>query len=162
MPIKPPPPPGHSSSGMSFESLSSVSRRAKETMKRLRMYLRGRRAVDLESLVVDAQTLTPRQWYSALPEPRKKARLIYLEPSMLEQLSVSSEDPFETVYGRELLSRLEALLPPEQLPYLDAFLADEKPKELARRMGISAKAASARMRRFKAKIVELYGAIRIE
>jgi hypothetical protein len=162
MPIKPPPPPGPSSSGLSFESFSSVSHRAKETVKRLRMYLTGRRAVDLESLIVDAQTLTPREWYSALPEQRKNGRLLYVEPSSLEQRSSSQEDPFETVYGQELLSRLEAHLPPEQRPYLDAFLAGEKPKELAQRLGISAKAASARMRRFKAKIVELYGTLRTD
>ena len=49
-------------------------------------------------------------------------------------------------------SLLEAQLPPEQVPYLDAFLADDEPKDIAPRLGISAKAASARMRRFKAKL----------
>jgi DNA-directed RNA polymerase specialized sigma24 family protein len=51
---------------------------------------------------------------------------------------------------------LEAHLSPEQIPFLDAFIAGEKPREIAQRLGITAKAASARMRRFKAKLAELY------
>ncbi len=34
----------------------------------------------------------------------------------------------------------------------DVFLADDEPKDIAPRLGISAKAASARMRRFQAKL----------
>ena len=54
--------------------------------------------------------------------------------------------------SKELVALLEAQLPPEQVPYLDAFLADDEPKDIAPRLGISAKAASARMRRFKVKL----------
>ena len=163
MPIKPPPPPtGPSSSGVSFERFSSVSRHAKETVRRLRTYLRGRRAVDVESLVADARMLTASEWSAALPEQRNNGKLVYLEPSSLERRSDTREDPFETVYGWELLSRLEAQLPPEQVPYLDAFLAGDKPQDIARRLGISAKAASARMRRFKAKVADLYAALRTD
>jgi DNA-directed RNA polymerase specialized sigma24 family protein len=147
---------------MSFESFSSVSRHAKEIVKRLRTYLRGRGPVELESLRTDAQLLTTREWCAALPERRQRnnARLTYLERPALEQFSDAREDPFETVYGRELLSRLEAMLPPEQVPYLDAFLAGERPKDVAKRLGISPKAASARMRRFKAKLANLYDTLR--
>ena len=79
----------------------------------------------------------------------------------MERRPDKREDPFETVWGRELLSHLEAGLPPEQIPYLDAFLAGEKPRDVAQRLGISPKAASARMRRLKAKVAELYAALRI-
>jgi len=162
MPIKPPPPPGPASRGMSFEGLSSATRHAREIVKRLRTYLRGRRAVELESLVTETQILTTHEWHAALPEPRERngGKLTYIERASLEQFSDAREDPFETVYGRELISRLEAMLPPEQVPYLDAFLAGEQPKDIAKRLGISAKAASARMRRFKAKLADLYGTLR--
>jgi hypothetical protein len=156
MPVKPPPPP---TGPVSFEGFSSVSRHAKETVRRLRTYLRGRRAVDVESLVADSRILTTSEWNAALPEQRNNGKLVYLEPSSLERRSDTREDPFDTVYGWELLSRLEAGLPPEQVPYLDAFLAGEKPQDVARRLGISAKAASARMRRFKAKLTDLYAAL---
>lgn len=161
MPIKPPPPPGPASRGMSFEGLSSATRHAKDIVKRLRTYLRGRRAVELESLVTETQMLTTQEWHAALPEPRERnGKLTYIERVSLEQFSDAREDPFETVYGRELISRLEAMLPPEQVPYLDAFLAGEQPKDVAKRLGISAKAASARMRRFKAKLADLYATLR--
>jgi hypothetical protein len=156
MPVKPPPPP---TGPASFERFSSVSRHAKETVRRLRTYLRGRRAVDVESLVADSRKLTTSEWNAALPEQRNNGKLVYLEPSSLERRSDTREDPFNTVYGWELLSRLEARLPPEQVPYLDAFLAGDKPQDVARRLGISAKAASARMRRFKAKVTDLYAAL---
>jgi hypothetical protein len=162
MPIKPPPSTVSASDGTSFEGSSSVSRHAKETVKRLRTYLRGRRGVDLESLVADSQTLSTREWCAALTERRNSGKVVYLEPASLEQCSDTREDPFKTVYGWELLSRLEAGLPPEQVPYLDAFLAGERPKDVAKRLGISAKAASARMRRFKAKVANLYATLRID
>jgi DNA-directed RNA polymerase specialized sigma24 family protein len=149
---------------VSFEGFSSVSRHAKEIVKRLRNYLRGRREVELESLIADGQLLTRQEWCAALPEPRqrKNARLTYIDRPSLEQFSDAREDPFETVYRSELLSRLEALLPPEQLPYLEAFLAGEQPKDVAKRLGISPKAASARMRRFKAKLANLYDTLRTD
>jgi len=162
MPIKHPPLTAPASRGSSFEKFSSVSRHAKETVKRLRTYLRGRREADLESLVSETQMLTTREWCAALREQRNNGKLVYLEPTSLEQCSDTREDPFETAYGWELLSRLEAQLPPEQVPYLDAFLAGDKPKDIAQRLGISAKAASARMRRLKAKVADLYAALRVD
>jgi len=156
MPVKPPPPP---TGPASFERFSSVSRHAKETVRRLRTYLRGRCAVDVESLVADSRILSTSEWNAALPEQRNNGKLVYLEPSSLERRADTREDPFDTVYGWELLSRLEARLPPEQVAYLDAFLAGDKPQDVARRLGISAKAASARMRRFKAKLTDLYAAL---
>ena len=155
MPIKPSPPTGSCSDSMSSECFSCVSRHVRETVKRVRAYLRGRRGVDLESLVVDAETLTINDWLAALPEQRNNGRLIYREPSSLERCADEGASPFDTVVGRELVARLEAHLSPELIPFLDAFIAGEKPREIAQRLGITAKAASARMRRFKAKLAEL-------
>src|SRR5580693_9464916 len=107
MPIKPPPPTQSTSDGMSFERFSSVSRQAKETVKRLRTYLRGRRNVDVESLVADAQMLTTGEWRAALIERRTSGKLVYVDPSSVERRCDAPEDTFETVYGWELLSRLE-------------------------------------------------------
>ena len=75
------------------------------------------------------------------------------------ELPTRRPDPFETAYRQELINLLEARLPPEQVPYLDALLADDTPKDIAPRLGISAKAASARMRRFRAKLAEIYSGL---
>jgi hypothetical protein len=160
MPIKPPPPPGSPSGGTSFDRFWCVSRRARETVKRVRAYIRGRRGVDLESLVVDAETLTVSEWFAALPEQRRNGRLVFREPSTFERCADNSANPLDTLVGRELIVRLEAHLSPEQIPYLDAFITGEKPQDIAARLGITAKAASARMRRFKVKLADLYAALR--
>ena len=160
MPIKPPPPPGSPSGGMSFDRFWCVSRHARETVKRVRAYIRGRRDVDLESLVVDAESMTVSEWFAALPEQRHNRRLVYREPSSFERRADNSANPLDTLVGRELIAHLEAQLSPEQVPYLDAFIAGEKPQDIAARLGITAKAASARMRRFKVKLADLYAALR--
>jgi DNA-binding CsgD family transcriptional regulator len=77
----------------------------------------------------------------------------------LERIADPRGDPFETVYRQELVALLEAQLSPEQIPYLDAFLADDDPRDIAPRLGISPKAASARMRRFKAKLGVIYSGL---
>jgi hypothetical protein len=162
MPIKPPPPPGSASGGLSFDRFWCVSRHARETVKRVRAYIRGRRGVDLESLVADAETLTVSEWFAALPEQRHNGRLVFREPSSFERRADNSTNPLDTLVGRELIAQLEAHLSPGQIPYLDAFIAGEKPQDIAARLGITAKAASARMRRFKAKLADLCGALRPE
>jgi DNA-directed RNA polymerase specialized sigma24 family protein len=131
----------------------------KETVRRIRAYLRGRNSPDPESLTNEAKTLTSTQWSAALPEQRRNGKLVYLDRPSLEQISDARPDPFETVYHQELVALLEARLPPEQVPYLDAFLADDEPKDIAPRLGISAKAASARMRRFEAKLAKIYSGL---
>ena len=152
MPVKPPPLVAPASCGQSSKGFSCVSARAKDTVRRLRAYLHGRGSADLESLINEAKTLTPTQWSAALPEQRRNGKVVYLDRPSLERIADPRGDPFETVYRKELVSLLEAQLPPEQVPYLDAFLADDEPKDIAPRLGISAKAASARMRRFQAKL----------
>ena len=152
MPVKPPPLVAPASCGQSSEGFSCVSARAKDIVRRVRAYLRGRGSADLESITKEAKALTPAQWSAALLEPRRNGKLIYLDRPSLERIADARPDPFETVYRQELVAFLEAQLPPEQVPYLDAFLADDEPKDIAPRLGISAKAASARMRRFQAKL----------
>ena len=152
MPVKPPPIVAPDSFGKPSEGFSRISAQAKDTVRRVRAYLRGRSSADLESITKEAKALTPAQWSAALPEPRRNGKLIYLDRPSLERIADARSDPFETVYHQELVAFLEAQLPPEQVLYLDAFLADEEPKDIAPRLGISAKAASARMRRFQAKL----------
>jgi hypothetical protein len=152
MPVKPPPLVPPDSRGKPSEGFSCVSARAKDTVRRVRAYLRGRGSADLESITNEAKTLTPTQWSAALPEQRRNGKLVYLDRPSLERIADARPDPFETVYRQELVAFLEAQLPPEQVPYLDAFLAADEPKDIAPRFGISAKAASARMRRFQVKL----------
>src|SRR6202167_3583202 len=152
MPVKPPPLVPPDSRGKPSEGFSCVSARAKDTVRRIRAYLRGRGSADLESITNEAKTLPPTQWSAALPELRRNGKLVYLDRSSLERIADARPDPFETVYRQELVAFLEAQLPPEQVPYPDAFLADDEPKDIAPRLGISAKAASARMRRFQVKL----------
>ncbi len=159
MPVKPPPLVAPDSRGKSSEGFTRVSTHAKETVRRVRAYLRGRGSADLESLTNEAKALTPIQWPAALPEQRRNGKLVYLDRPSMEQLADAQPNPFETVYHQELVALLEARLPPEQVPYLDAFLADDEPKDIAPRLGISAKAASARMRRFQAKLAKIYSGL---
>jgi len=87
-------------------------------------------------------------------------KLVYLDRPLLERIADARPDPFETVYRQELVAFIEAQLPPEQVPYLDAFLADDEPRDIAPRLGISAKAASARMRRFQVKLGVILSGLR--
>jgi hypothetical protein len=159
MPIKPPSPLVPGSRGKSTEGFSRVSAHARETVRRVRAYLRGHGSLDLDSLTNEAQTLTPIEWCSTLTQQRSNGKLIDCDPASLDRVADARSDPFETVYRRELVSLLEARLRPDQVPYLDAFLADEKPRDVAPRLGITAKAASARMRRFEAKLAEIYSSL---
>jgi hypothetical protein len=159
MPVKPPPLVAPDSRGQSSERFSRVSARAKDTIRRVRAFLRGRGSPDLESLTSAAKSLTPTQWSAALPELRRNGKLVYLDRPSLERIADAQPDPSETVYRQELVALLEARLPPEQIPYLDAFLADDEPKDIAPRLGISAKAASARMSRFQAKLAKIYAGL---
>jgi hypothetical protein len=159
MPVKPPPVVAPDSRGKSSERFSRVSAHAKETVRRIRAYLRGWGSADLESLTEEAKTLTPNEWGAAFPKQRNNGKLFYRDPPSLDRVADAQPDPFETAYRQELIALLEARLSPEQLPYLDAFLADDKPRDIAPRLGITAKAASARMRRFQAKLREIYSAL---
>src|ERR1700692_2448678 len=120
MPVKPPPLVAPDSRGQSSEGLSCVSARAKDTVQRVRAYLRGRGSADLESLTNEAKALTPTQWSAALPEQRRNGKLVYLDRPSLERIADARPDPFETAYRQEVVAVLEVQLPPEQVPYLDA------------------------------------------
>jgi hypothetical protein len=151
MPVKPPP--------VVTPRFSRVSEHAKDTVRRVRAYLRGLGSADLETLTNEAKTLTPNEWGAAFPQLRNNGKLLYRDPTSLDRVADAHPDPFETAYRQELVTLLEARLPPDQVPYLDAFLADEKPREIAPRLGITTKAASARMRRFRAKLAEIYSGL---
>ena len=159
MPVKPPPIVAPDAFGKPSEGFSRISAQAKDTVRRVRSYLRGRGSADLESLTNEAKALTPTQWSAALPEQRRNGKIVYLDPPSLERIANARPDPFDTAYRQELIALLEARLPPEQVPYLDAFLAEDEPKDIAPRLGISAKAASARMRRFQAKLAKIYSGL---
>src|ERR1017187_3168083 len=108
MPVKPPPLVAPDSSGKSSEGFSCVSARAKDTVRRVRAYLRGRGSADLESITNEAKALTPIQWSDALPEQRRNGKLVYLDRPSLERIADARPDPFETVYRQELVALLEA------------------------------------------------------
>jgi hypothetical protein len=159
MPVKPPPVVFPDSCGKSSEGFSRVSAHAKDTVRRVRTYLRGRGFADLDSLTNEAKGLTPTEWFGALRQQRSNRKLIHRDPASLDRVADATAGPFETAYRQELINLLEARLPPEQVLYLDALLADDTPKDIAPRLGISAKAASARMRRFRAKLAVIYSGL---
>src|ERR1700693_6579167 len=101
MPVKPPPIVPSASCGQSSEGFWCVSARAKDIVRRVRAYLRGRGPADLESITKEAKALTPAQWSAALPEPRRNGKLIYLDRPSLERIADPRGDPFETVYRQE-------------------------------------------------------------
>ena len=159
MPVKPPPVVVPDSCGNSSEGFTCVSAHAKDIVRRMRAYLRGRGFADLDWLTNEAKRLTPTEWFAVLHQQRSNGKLVQCDPASLDRVADARTDPFETAYRHELITLLEARLPPEQVPYLDAFLADDTPKDIAPRLGISAKAASARMRRFRAKLAEIYSGL---
>ena len=159
MPVKPPPVVVPDSCGKSSEGFSRVSAHAKDTVRRVRTYLRGRGFGDLDSLTNEAKRLTPTEWFAALRQQRSNGKLIHRDPASLDRVADARAGPFETAYRQELITLLEARLPPEQVPYLDAFLADDTPKGYRSALGNQCKAASARMRRFRAKLAEIYSGL---
>src|ERR1022692_3567839 len=96
MPAKPPPLGLPTSGGQSSEGFSCVSARAKDTVRRVRAYFRGRGSADLESITKEAKALTPAQWSVALPEQRRNGKLVYLDRPSLERIADPRGDPFET------------------------------------------------------------------
>src|ERR1700738_610463 len=108
MPVKPPPLVAPASCGQSSEGFSCVSARAKDIVRRVRTYLRGRGSADLESITKEEKPLPPAQWSAALPEPRRNGKLIYLDRPSLERIADARPDPFETVYHQEVVAFLEA------------------------------------------------------
>src|SRR5438309_8758386 len=102
MPVKPPPLVAPASCGQSSEGFSCVSARAKDIVRRVRAYLRGRGSANLESITKEAKALTPAEWSAALPEPRRNGKLVYLDRPDLERIADARPDHFATVYGPEL------------------------------------------------------------
>ena len=71
------PSPAPASRGSRPKGFRASPRHAKETVRRVRAYLSGRRA-DLESLTNEAKALTTNEWCAALPEQRNNGKLVYL------------------------------------------------------------------------------------
>src|ERR1700681_596527 len=96
MPVKPPPIVAPDSFGKPSEGFSRISAQAKDTVRRVRAYLRGRGSADLESLTNETKALTPTQWSAALPEQRRNGKVVYLDRTSLERIADPRGDPFET------------------------------------------------------------------
>src|ERR1700694_2168141 len=99
MSVKPPPLVAPDSRGTSSEGFSCVSARAKETIRRVLAYLRGRGSMNLESLTNEAKTLTPTQSCAAIPQQRSNGKLIF-DPASLDRVANPRSEPFERAYRR--------------------------------------------------------------
>ncbi|MGH9655988.1 MAG: hypothetical protein ACRD6B_21295 [Bryobacteraceae bacterium] len=66
-----------------------------------------------------------------------------------------SPNPFDLVYGSELISQIEKNLVAEEWPYWDALLAGERPRHVAARLGIDPKLASKKMKKLEAKVTSI-------
>ena len=126
----------------------------KQAIGLVRRYLAGRRSLNRGVVEnhPEFQRLGESEWYSALPRERNNPRLVYCDPSKLAVPADSSDDPFNVVYHRQLLDLIEKNLLTEDIPYFQAFVEDQRPRELARELGINPKTASRRMREVSEKV----------
>lgn len=134
----------------------------KQVIALVRRYVVGRGRLNRETVENHPHfhTLTESEWYSALPRERSNGRLIYCEPSKLENVADPTVDPFSTVYQRQLLDLIESNLLTEDLPYFHAFVENQKPRELAFELGIKPKAASRRMKEVRGKVQQILKQVR--
>lgn len=160
MPIRPP----HDLPRKESEdsSTSGAFCQIKETILRLKKYLRGRSATYFSA--AEAETLEIADWARAVEDPESSSRwrnhtthkLVYTSPSEIEQrIPDRSATPFELFYRSELISLIEKHLKQEERPYWEAFLAGERPSEVAKRVGVDRKLASKKMKRLQAKILSI-------
>lgn len=126
----------------------------KQVIGMIRRYLAGRRRVNIETLQshLDLHTLTETQWRSALPREPTRAKLEYRNPSDLEAVADAGVDPFDAACYRELFSVIESNLLTEDSRYFQAFLENERPKDVALELGIDPKTASRRMKEVRQKV----------
>jgi hypothetical protein len=144
-----------SESGTSpLEAVLCPSDHRKQVIGLIRRYLAGRRRVNLDTLRthLNLHTLTETQWRSALPREPVKAKLEYRDPSDLEAVADAGVDPFDAACYRELFSVIESNLLTEDSRYFQAFLENERPKDVALELGIDPKTASRRMKEVRQKI----------
>jgi DNA-directed RNA polymerase specialized sigma24 family protein len=100
------------------------------------------------------------EWCSALPRARDNGRLVYYDPSKLTARADLSVDPFSVTYHRQILDLIEKNLLQEDLPYFQAFVENQRPKELALELGINPKTASRRMKEVRKKLQEILRRLR--
>ena len=134
----------------------------KQVIGLVRRYLAGRRALNL-SIVEnhpEFRSLRESEWHLAAPRERDNGRLVYCDPSKLAVPPDSSGDPFDVVYHRQLLDLIEKNLLTEDVPYFQAFVENQRPKELAQELGINPKTASRRMKEVRRKVQEILRQLR--
>jgi hypothetical protein len=130
----------------------------KQTVARLRQYLLGHSEFYVSAR--DVETLELADWSKALREEehsrqrRERAirRLVYSRHDIEATVPDRSSNPFDLLYEHELISEVEKSLVPEEWPYWDAFLAGERPRHVATRLGIDRKLASKRMKKLELKL----------
>jgi hypothetical protein len=139
------------------EARSRPADQYKQAIGLVRRYLAGRRSLSRDIVQNDpgVQSLGESEWHLALPRERINGRLIYREPSKLGDTADSSFDPFSVVYYRQLLTLIENNLLREDVPYFQAFVENQRPKELALELGINPKTASRRMNEVREKVQEI-------
>lgn len=134
--------------------------RLKQTAARLRRYLLGRPRAKVSAH--DVQTLGLLDWRKALFAEERS--ILRREPTGHNLVSFAeleaimpdpSPNPFDLVYGSELISQIEKNLVAEEWPYWDALLAGERPRHVAARLGIDPKLASKKMKKLEAKVTSI-------
>lgn len=160
MPIRVPPNLPPEDSRNSWEP--SAVLRLKRIVARLRRYLLGHSQIRISAREVE--TLELCDWAKALfgqersTQRRERAihKLFYASSSNIETTVPDvSPNPFEVFYEKELISRIEKDLIPEEWPYWEALLAGERPRHVAARLGIDRKLASKKMKKLEAKVISI-------
>jgi hypothetical protein len=128
----------------------------------LRIYLRGRRRVDVDALKVQAQRLTEKEWLAALWEPP----VAHWRPgkSIIQETDVATipdprGDPSETFYLRQLLETVEQNLMSDEVPYFRAILDKTPASELAAALNANPSTTSKRMRQVRIKARSIIAAL---
>jgi hypothetical protein len=128
----------------------------------LRIYLRGRRRVDVNALKVHVQGLTEKEWRAALWEPP----VAYWRPGkkfLQETDVVTIPDPraslSETFYLRQLLETVEQNLMSDEIPYFRAILDKTPARELAIALSAHPSTTSKRLKRVKSKVRSIIDAL---
>lgn len=128
----------------------------------LRIYLRGRRRVDVDALKVQVQRLTEKEWLTALWEPP----VAHWRPGkgiIQETDVVTIPDPranlSEAFYVRQLLETIEQNLMSDEVPYFRAILDRTPASELAVALNANPSTTSKRMRQVRIKARSIIAAL---
>jgi hypothetical protein len=128
----------------------------------LRIYLRGRRRVNVDVLKVHVQGLTENEWRAVVMErpvthwrPGNKA----LPEVDLNTIPDPRADPWQTVYLRQLLEIVEGNLMSDEVPYFRALLDKTPAKALALVLNANPSTTSKRMNQVRAKVQSIITAL---